>query len=226
MQKNSRFINEPLPYPYQAMEPYIDIQTMYLHHAKHLQAYIDKLNGLIDQHAVLQTVIANTKTGEKEPCGFPVLIQILGNLDALPKDAETAVKNNAGGVFNHWFYFNGLSAHPQGKPKGMLAQNIQWQFGSLAQFQKKFAREALDVFGSGYAWLVSDPDGRLEIIKTANQDTPPARGLAPVVCIDVWEHAYYLKHKNLRKDYIPDWFAVLNWKWAQWCYENRELFLV
>lgn len=226
MQEDCRFVNGPLPYPYQAMEPYIDIQTMYLHHAKHLQAYIDKLNGLIDRHAVLRTLVGDTKTGEEDHCGFPVLIQILGNLDVLPEDAAAEVRNNAGGVFNHWFYFNGLSAHPQGKPQGALEQNIQWQFGSFTKFQQKFAKAALEVFGSGYAWLVSGQDGKLGIIKTANQDTPLARGLAPVVCVDVWEHAYYLKHKNLRKDYLPDWFAVQNWKWAQWCYANREIFLV
>lgn len=220
MQETCRFVNEPLPYSYQAMEPYIDIQTMYLHHAKHLQSYIDKLNQLIDGSAALQEIVENTKAGEGQNCGFAALIQILKNLDSLPEDIRTAVKNNAGGVFNHWFYFNGLSACPKGMPQGAFAQNIQWRFGSFGQFQKELAEAALAVFGSGYAWLVSDSDGRLEIIQTANQDTPLTQGLAPVLCVDVWEHAYYLKHKNLRKDYLPDWFAVVNWDWSQWCYEH------
>lgn len=221
MQENCKFVNEPLPYPFVAMEPYIDIQTMYLHHDKHLQAYIDKLNGLIDSCMALQDLAG----GENGHCGFGALVQILKNLDSLPQAFRTAAKDNAGGVFNHWFYFNGLSQKPQGMPQGELAESMHWQFGGFAQFQEKFTKAALDVFGSGYAWLVADAGGGLQIIQTANQDTPVCLGLAPVICVDVWEHAYYLKHKNLRKDYLPDWFAVANWEWAQWCYKNQGLFL-
>lgn len=221
MPKYCRFVNEPLPYPYQAMEPYIDIETMYLHHDKHLQTYIDNLNKLIDEHASLQQMaFINGKN-----CGFAVLACILKNLDALPEQIQTAVRDNAGGVFNHWFYFNGLSAQPKGKPQGALAENICRTFGSLDNYQKEFTKEALAVFGSGYAWLVTDFDGNLKIIKTANQDTPVTQDLVPLVCVDVWEHAYYLKHHNLRKNYLPDWAAVVNWDWAQWCYSNlSEIF--
>ncbi len=220
MQSNCRFVNQALPYSYKAMEPYIDIQTMYLHHDKHLQAYIDKLNELIDKSVTLQSMAYE----DSENCGFAALIRILKNLNSLPDDLRTAVKNNAGGVFNHWFYFNGLCANPKGKPQGRLADVIDWQFGSFERFQKELTKEALDVFGSGYAWAAADLDGNLQIMQTANQDTPIALGLVPVVCLDVWEHAYYLKHKNLRKNYLPDWFAVVNWDWAQWCYMNPAAF--
>ncbi len=220
MQEFCKFVNEPLPYSYKAMEPYIDIQTMYLHHDKHLQAYIDKLNALIAECTALQSM---TFTGEGT-CGFKALVRILKNLDTVPDFARTDVKNNAGGVFNHWFYFNGLSEEPKGRPEGTLAENIQWQFGGVSAFQKAFTKKAMAVFGSGYAWLVSDLDGSLDIIQTANQDTPIPENRIPVICVDVWEHAYYLKHKNLRADYLPDWFAAANWDWAQWCYANPQMF--
>ena len=220
MQSYCRFVNGPLPYSYKAMEPYIDIQTMYLHHDKHLQTYIDNLNELIDNNTELQ---AMTFTEEKD-CGFAVLTKILQNLDTVPSSIRTAVRNNAGGVFNHWFYFKGLSEEPKGRPQGTLAENINWQFGSFDVFQKEFTKSALAVFGSGYAWLAADADGNLQIMQTANQDTLIEKNLVPVVCIDVWEHAYYLKHKNLRKNYLPDWFAVVNWDWAQWCYSHPAFF--
>lgn len=221
MQDYCKFVNEPLPYSYKAMEPYIDIQTMYLHHDKHLQAYIDKLNKIIQECGVLQ---AMTFT-DNPSCGFDVLKQILNNLDAIPENLRTAVKDNAGGIFNHWFYFNGLSEQPKEKPQGTLAESIHWQFGGFDQFQHKFTKAAMDVFGSGYAWLTSDAEGTLQIIQTANQDTPIVQNLAPILCIDVWEHAYYLKHKNVRADYVADWFSVVNWDWAQWCYKNPKVFL-
>lgn len=221
MQENCRFVNVPLPYPFEAMEPYIDIQTMYLHHDKHLQAYIDKLNALIDHNTALQGIVEDTAAGLEKNCGFYCLNQILNNLDSLPQEIQTDVKNNAGGVFNHWFYFNGLTAYPKGSPQGTLARNIQWRFGSFDNFKQAFTKEAMAVFGSGYAWLVSDKEGKLDIIQTANQDTPLAMGLIPLLCIDVWEHAYYLKHKNLRNAYIQDWFVVANWDWAQYCYNTR-----
>lgn len=221
MEEYCRFVNQPLPYSYKAMEPYIDIQTMYLHHDKHLQTYINQLNGLIERCAALQSMTF-TKEGD---CGFPVLVHILKNLDTIPEYLRTDIKNNAGGVFNHWFYFNGLSAEPVKQPEGQLAESIHWQFGGFEQFKKEFTKEALAVFGSGYAWLAADRDGNLQITMTANQDTPLENNLVPLICVDVWEHAYYLKHKNLRAEYLPDWFMVANWKWAEWCYSNPEVFL-
>ncbi len=221
MPEYCKFVNEPLPYPFEAMEPYIDIQTMYLHHDKHLQAYIDKLNSLIHECTSLQAFTYS----DSPVCGFDRLKQILCNPDAFPDYLKTAIKNNAGGVFNHWFYFNGLSPQPDQRPQGTLAENIHWKFGSYSGFQKEFTKAAMAVFGSGYAWLTADAQGNLEIIQTANQDTPLAQNLVPVVCVDVWEHAYYLKHKNLRDHYLADWFSVVNWDWAQWCYENPKMFL-
>ncbi len=218
MEEYCKFVNEPLPYPFQAMEPYIDIQTMYLHHDKHLQAYIDKLNSLISECPALS---AMTFTDQPQ-CGFAVLRQILTNLDQVPEYIRTAVKNNAGGVYNHWFYFNGLAVPKERmpKPQGTLAESIHWQFGSFSGFQNEFTKAAMAVFGSGYAWLVTDQQRSLQIITTANQDTPLAQNLIPLLCIDVWEHAYYLKHKNVRADYIKDWYSVANWEWAQWCFAN------
>ena len=215
------FVNEPLPYPFQAMEPYIDIQTMYLHHDKHLQAYIDKLNSLIRECPTLQALTYTARAN----CGFEVLKKILCNLDAFPDYRRVSVKNNAGGIFNHWFYFNGLSADPKGKPQGTLAESIHWKFGSFSSFQKELKKAAMAVFGSGYAWLAKDAEGSLKIVQTANQDTPVVHNLVPIVCVDVWEHAYYLKHKNLRSDYLDDWFSVVNWDWAQWCFDNPKEFL-
>lgn len=221
MPEYCEFVNEPLPYPYQAMEPYIDIQTMYLHHAKHLQAYIDQLNRLIKECPTLQA-LAYT---DHPVCGFEVVKKILCNLDAIPDFMRTNVKNNAGGVFNHWFYFNGLSAQPKGRPQGTLAESIHWKFGGYLEFQKELEKAAMAVFGSGYAWLAADAEKNLTIIQTANQDTPVVNNLVPLVCVDVWEHAYYLKHKNLRSDYLSDWFAVVNWDWAQWCFDHPNEFL-
>lgn len=221
MPEYCEFVNEPLPYPYQAMEPYIDIQTMYLHHAKHLQAYIDQLNRLIKECPTLQA-LAYT---DYPVCGFEVVKKILCNLDAIPDFMRTNVKNNAGGVFNHWFYFNGLSAQPKGRPQGTLAESIHWKFGGYLEFQKELEKAAMAVFGSGYAWLAADAEKNLTIIQTANQDTPVVNNLVPLVCVDVWEHAYYLKHKNLRSDYLSDWFAVVNWDWAQWCFDHPNEFL-
>ena len=221
MPEYCEFVNEPLPYPYQAMEPYIDIQTMYLHHAKHLQAYIDQLNRLIKECPSLQALVYT----DRPTCGFEVLKQILCNLDAIPDFMRTNVKNNAGGVFNHWFYFNGLSTQPAQRPQGTLAESIHWKFGSFSGFQKEMNKAAMAVFGSGYAWLAADEEKNLKIIQTANQDTPIAHNLVPIVCVDVWEHAYYLKHKNLRADYLTDWFFVVNWDWAQWCFDHPNEFL-
>ncbi len=177
MPEYCKFVNEPLPYSYKAMEPYIDIQTMYLHHDKHLQTYIDKLNYLIQECPALQAMTF----AEKPACGFAELKQILHNSDAIPDYARTMVKNNAGGIFNHWFYFNGLCAHSKEKPQGTLSESIHWRFGSFDDFKKEFTKAALSVFGSGYAWLAADAQKELQIILTANQDTPLAENLAPVL---------------------------------------------
>lgn len=197
MNKHYKFINTPLPYAYDAMEPYIDEKTMRLHHDKHLQTYIDNLNNTLSKYPQFQ---------------HWTLEQLIINVPCLPKDIQTNIKNNGGGVFNHQFYFSNLSNPTSLHPIGILGESIINEFGSYMSFKNQFKAAALSVFGSGYAWLVVNATGHLCIITTQNQDTPLQLGLFPVLNIDVWEHAYYLKHYNLRADYIDDWFHIVNWK--------------
>lgn len=196
MNEHYKFINTPLPYAYNAMEPYIDEKTMHLHHDKHLQTYIDNLNSALSKYPQFQNW---------------TLEQLIVNVPSLPEDIQTAVTNNGGGVFNHQFYFSNLANPAPAQPTGMLSDAIIREFGSYQSFKDRFKAAALSVFGSGYAWLVVNAAGQLKIITTKNQDTPLPLGLCPVINIDVWEHAYYLKHYNLRPDYIDDWFHVVNW---------------
>ena len=187
----------PLPYAYDALEPNIDTLTMQLHHDRHLKTYVDNLNAAL--------------------AGCPeyhcwTLEQLLLHVGRLPCGIRTAVWHNAGGVWNHDFYFKGMT--PGGSPPtGALAHKINCTFGDFSSFQAQFKAKALDVFGSGYAWLVLSPGPKncglhLCILTTANQDTPIALGVLPLAGIDVWEHAYYLKHYNVRADYIDSWFRV------------------
>jgi len=194
-----KFINYPLPYAYNALEPYIDEKTMRLHHDKHLQTYIDNLNNVLKDHPELQKLS---------------LEQLLVNINRLPETVQTPILNNAGGVYNHRFYFSNLINSNLKHPIGALAANINRAFGSFDSFQKQFTEAGLSVFGSGYAWLVTDRNGMLRIITTPNQNTPLPQNLCPILNLDVWEHAYYLKHYNVRADYIKDWFQVVNWNKA------------
>ena len=205
MNQHYKFVNTPLPYSYNAMEPYIDEKTMYLHHDKHLQTYIDNLNNALSQYPEFQTW---------------TLEQLLVNVPSLPTALQTAVTNNGGGVFNHQFYFSNLTNPAPSQPVGLLAESINMEFGSFQDFQNQFKTAALSVFGSGYAWLVVNAVGQLAIITTKNQDTPLPLGMCPVLNLDVWEHAYYLKHYNLRGDYIDDCFHVVNWKNANSSYRR------
>lgn len=193
------FVNEPLPYAYDALEPYIDEKTMHLHHDKHLQTYIDNLNKILEGYPEFQEW---------------ALEQLLFNIASLPAEIQTGVKNNAGGVFNHQFYFDNLK-NPSGEPVGLLSEAITEDFGSFAAFKDKMKAAGLSVFGSGYAWLAVNALGRLTIVTTANQDTPLPLGLCPVLNLDVWEHAYYLKNFNVRANYIENWFHVVNWEQAE-----------
>lgn len=181
------------------MEPYIDEKTMRLHHDKHLQTYIDNLNHTLESYVGFQNW---------------TLVQLIMNIPSLPSDIQTAVKNNAGGVYNHQFYFANLMNPSVQKPVGRLNESIIREFGSYEALQKQWKAAALSVFGSGYAWLVVDASGLLKIITTANQDTPFTLGMCPVLNVDVWEHAYYLKHYNVRAAYIDDWFRIVNWDMA------------
>lgn len=191
------FENTPLPYAFDALEPYIDARTIEIHHDRHLQAYIDGLNRAIAPFPALQNCAA-------------ARLAVL-NAPAL-RCIRPALCRNAGGVFNHRFYFAGMT--PDGSrrlPCGALQSAVLQTFGTQAAFEDAFTKAALGVFGSGYVWLVRDVAGRPRIITTANQDTPMARGLRPLLCCDVWEHAYYLKHQNRRADYAADWLRVADW---------------
>lgn len=191
------FENTLLPYAFDALEPYIDARTMEIHHDHHLQAYIDGLNRAIAPFPALQNCTA-------------ARLAVL-NAPAL-RCIRPALCRNAGGVFNHRFYFAGMT--PDGSrrlPCGALQAAVLQTFGTQAAFEDAFTKAALGVFGSGYVWLVRDVAGRPRIITTANQDTPMARGLRPLLCCDVWEHAYYLKHQNRRADYAADWLRVADW---------------
>lgn len=198
------FVNLPLPYAYDALEPYIDTQTMILHHDRHLKTYIDNLNTILRSYPWLQRL---------------TLIELLQNIPRLPAQAQEPIQNNAGGVYNHRFYFNGMQPAKNQQPSGALATAIDQDFGSLEQWKKDFQAAALSVFGSGYAWLVYDGN-KLRIVTTPNQNTPLETGLCPILAIDVWEHAYYLKHYNMRADYINNWFSVINWAQAEANYQK------
>ncbi len=198
------FVNLPLPYDYNEMEPYIDAKTMMLHHDRHLQTYINNLNKALETYPRLQRLS---------------LEELLKYSDRLPREIRTEVINNAGGVFNHRLYFKMLKNYPGNRPDGRLGEEIARQFGSMERFFNELKKAALSVFGSGYAWLVSER-GRLRIMTTANQDSPVSGGYCPIIPVDVWEHAYYLKHYNVRADYIDDWMNVINWEKADETYTD------
>lgn len=193
------FINLPLPYGYDSLEPFIDEKTMMLHHDRHLQTYIDNLNKALENQPALQAMS---------------LEMLIKNTDRLPCNIGKIIRNNAGGVYNHRFFFDILANPSSEFPAGKLRHGIYLAFENFPRFKNLFKQAALSVFGSGYAWLVSDK-GNLRIITTANQNTPLECGLKPILVIDVWEHAYYLKHYNQRAAYIDNWFHVINWEQAE-----------
>lgn len=203
---NTKYQAKELPYAYDALEPYIDKETMILHHDKHYKAYVDKLNAALDKHPDLYSYS---------------LSDLLKNVENLPKDISEAVINNGGGVYNHEFFFNIMTPNST-NPSGKLNDAINRDFGSFDNFKSEFSKAALNVFGSGWAWLVSDLDGKLSIITTSNQNTPLPQNLSPIIGLDVWEHAYYLKYKNERNKYIDNWFNVINWDNALENYKNNQ----
>ncbi|HSK67936.1 MAG TPA: superoxide dismutase [Candidatus Limnocylindria bacterium] len=183
-----------LKYNYAALEPYIDEATMKLHHDKHHQAYLDKLNAAIE----------GTEFAE-----WPIE-KIVRNLEALPQDKRTVVRNNGGGHINHAMFWEIMAPQAGGTPKGVLAQKIDEAFGSFEQFQQKLEEAGIGQFGSGWAWLVLE-NGKLAVDKTPNQDNPLMNGKTPIMGVDVWEHAYYLKYQNRRPEYLKNWWHVVNW---------------
>jgi len=185
-----------LPYAVDALEPYIDAQTMSIHHTKHHQAYITNLNAAIEKHPEL---------AEKS------LEDLLSDLNAVPDDIRVAVRNHGGGTWNHNMFWEIMGPKTGAAPSGAVAQALESAFGSFDAFKSEFEKAATTRFGSGWAWLVKKGDG-LAVVSTANQDTPLSEGQTPVMGIDVWEHAYYLKYQNRRPEYISNWWNVVNWE--------------
>lgn len=193
----------PLPYPYDSLIPAIGERTLHFHHDKHLQTYIDNLN----------------KTMEGCPvCREKTLEELLTHLKQIPEESRTSIQNNGGGVYNHILYFNCLSPNGGGLPAGALASAICASFGSFETWRAQMKTAALEVFGSGYAWLAADAAGRPLIVKTANQDCPLSQGLLPLLPVDVWEHAYYLDYQNRRAAYVDAWFGLINWPFVERLY--------
>ena len=190
-----------LGYSYDALEPYIDAQTMQIHHDKHHSAYVENLN-----KALADAPDATKKMTVEE---------LLASLDTLPEKIRTAVRNNAGGHYNHSLFWKMLKKNENGKPSGDLAKAIDTSFGSFSSFQEKFSDAGAKVFGSGWAWLVLKDGKTLEIVSTPNQDSPISqKTTAPILGLDVWEHSYYLKHQNRRPEYIKAFWNVVNWDYA------------
>lgn len=186
----------PLPYNYDALEPFIDTQTMTIHHDKHHAAYVTNLNTALDKHPELS--------------GWS-LSELVQKLSEVPEDIRTAVRNHGGGHYNHDMFWNIMAPNAGGQPKGALASAIDMDFGSFANFKSEFEKSAMGRFGSGWAWLVVKGD-KLVVVSTANQDNPLTDGLKPLAGIDVWEHAYYLKYQNRRAEYASAWWNVINWE--------------
>ena len=193
----------PLPYSYDALEPYMDAETLHYHHDKHLKTYIDNLNKILKDYPQYHDW---------------TLEDILKNLDEFPEDIRQTVMNNAGGVYNHQMFFEGMHAPVNENPMQKLLADA---FGSYEKFVESMMDHAMSQFGSGYAWLVCGNGGGLSVVKTPNQDCPITQGQWPLLCIDVWEHAYYLDYQNRRADYVDAWFNLIKWDFVQNRYDAR-----
>ena len=191
-----------LPYDYNALEPVIDEETMHLHHEKHHNTYVTNLNGALEKHP-------NADKGSIE--------ELLANINSVPEDIRRAVRNNGGGHSNHSMFWQIMSPDGGGSPAGEIGTSIDASFGSFDQFKEPWAANAAPgaLFGSGWIWLIAAPDGSLRIETTKDQDSPLMEGKLPVIGLDCWEHAYYLKYQNRRPDYINAWWDVVNWQEAE-----------
>lgn len=194
-----------LPYSYDALEPFIDARTMEIHHSKHHATYLAKFNDAISKHPELF---------ESTPEA------ILRDLGSVPEDIRTAVRNHGGGFVAHCLYWKSIGPNKGGVPSGAVAEKIESDLGGFEKFREEFSALALNVFGSGWAWLVVDPDGELKIMSTSNQDNPLSTGYEPIMCLDVWEHAYYLKFQNRRADHIAEWWNVVDWDSVEENYQD------
>ena len=197
----------PLPYPSNGLEPHIDAKTMEIHHDKHHQAYITNANKALEGHPDLAAKPVN---------------ELLADLNKVPESIRTVLRNNAGGHSNHTFFWKIIGPNAGGTPKGKLAEAINSTFGGFDQFKEELQKAAIGRFGSGWAWLVVNKEGKLQITSTANQDTPISDGLKPVIGVDVWEHAYYLLYQNRRPDYLKAWWNVVNWSQAEKNFEAAK----
>ena len=196
-----------LPYAFDALEPYIDAQTMEIHYTKHHQAYVDNLNKALESQPALYN---------------KSLHELLTNLNSIPTKIRTAVRNNGGGDYNHTFFWPLLAINNGKLPNGRVAEAIKKSFGNFEAFKNIFSNVAKEVFGSGWAWLILNTKGDLEIAITYNQDAPLAQSATPILGLDVWEHAYYLKYQNKRIDYIEAFWNVINWDQVEHNYNNSE----
>lgn len=185
-----------LPYDYSALEPHIDARTMEIHHSKHHQGYTNNLNAALEKFPKLQEKTAR---------------ELLEDLNAIPDEIRTAVRNNGGGFKNHNIFWKTMSPDGGGEPAGALADAINAAFGSFASFKDQLSKTAAGQFGSGWGWLAKKSDGGLTVLSTPNQDNPFSMGMTPLLGVDVWEHAYYLNYQNRRADYIAAWWNVVNW---------------
>jgi superoxide dismutase, Fe-Mn family len=190
----------PLSYPFNALEPHIDAKTMEIHHDKHHQAYITNANNALKDHPDLAAKPVD---------------ELIANLSQVPESIRTAVRNNAGGHSNHSFFWKIMAPNAGGTPKGKLADAINSTFGGFDAFKEKLQAAGGSRFGSGWAWLVVNKEGKLEVTSTANQDSPIMEGLKPVIGVDVWEHSYYLTYQNRRPDYLKAWWNTVNWDQAE-----------
>lgn len=194
----TKFQLPELPYAYADLEPYIDAETMEIHHSKHHQGYTDKLNTALEGHDDLQDMSIE---------------ELLKSLDKLPEDIRKAVRNNGGGFYNHSLFWEMMTPGGSELNDEKLEKSLADEFGSVEEFKQQFSDKAGTVFGSGWAWLVKNADGSLEIMEMPNQDNPiMEHEVTPILGLDVWEHAYYLKHQNKRPDYIADWWNLVNWE--------------
>lgn len=205
MKETYEFEVKPLPYGYDSLAPYIEKEIMVYHHDRHYAAYVEKLNSLL-------------KTcPEFHDC---TLKELILRCEELPENLQKGVFNNAGGVFNHELFFALMTPDAHQKPKGALGKRIDKEFGDFDAFKKRFTEEGVNRFGSGYAWLACDEKGKLSVFSLPNQNTPLNLGYCPLLLCDVWEHAYYLQYKNLRKTYIENWFEVVNWRAVEKIYDE------